>query len=482
MNIEPSLVHRLKRRSRRSGRGRVLASSATPRMMRIELVERRERRVVGVVIGDLVPQRAQRLGGLGHAGANLVVDRDAEDPGRRLHRAGDPQLPRSLGRAFGERPPGGGGRWRSTSAGPAVTSSISAVSATSRVSQPATDSPCQCSGCGASETRPRWGFRPKRLHNAAGTRIDPPPSVPSAAGTMPGGDRRRRAAARAPGRAVEVPRVAGEPEGHRLGDAHRAERGHVRPPDHDPARVPDPADHLGVRVGRRPVGGGPVGRDVAGDVGVVLDRDRNTGERRRRFRAGLPLNGLRLVERLLVVDGAKRVELGIEPLDPPQAGFHQLPRGHLARAKGLGLAAHSRECERRARPSSGSLGARRRAVLLREPSRRSRRPSRGCRAGEPEPGARARALEAGERDQTMSVASSVPRSQASAHQSSASVAARRRPAWAAAKVSQIGPQRRKSSLGVGGGLVVAEDAQRRVGRQQGARCRARGRRRSCCGS
>ena len=43
----------------------------------------------------------------------------------------------------------------------------------------------------------------------AGIRIEPPPSLACAIGTMPGGDRRRRAAARAAGRVLGVPGVAG---------------------------------------------------------------------------------------------------------------------------------------------------------------------------------------------------------------------------------------------------------------------------------
>src|SRR5262245_59966349 len=56
----------------------------------------------------------------------------------------------------------------------------------------------------------------------------------------------------------------------------------------------------------------------------------------------------------------------------------------------------------------------------------------------------------GDRDHTTSVASSVPRSQASAHQSSGPPRAAAT-AWPAAKVSQIGPQRRKSSWASGVG-------------------------------
>ena len=59
------------------------------------------------------------------------------------------------------------------------------MSATRRVSTPLTDMPCQARGRGASETRPRWGFSPTSPHHAAGMRIEPAPSEPSAAPTSP---------------------------------------------------------------------------------------------------------------------------------------------------------------------------------------------------------------------------------------------------------------------------------------------------------
>ena len=59
------------------------------------------------------------------------------------------------------------------------------MSATLRVSTPLTDSPCQPRARGAIEMRPRWGFRPNSPHHAAGIRIEPAPSEPSAAPTRP---------------------------------------------------------------------------------------------------------------------------------------------------------------------------------------------------------------------------------------------------------------------------------------------------------
>ena len=59
------------------------------------------------------------------------------------------------------------------------------MSATVRDTQPYTDSPFQCSMSGSSATRPRWGFSPKSAHDAAGTRIEPPPSEACAIPTIP---------------------------------------------------------------------------------------------------------------------------------------------------------------------------------------------------------------------------------------------------------------------------------------------------------
>ena len=65
-------------------------------------------------------------------------------------------------------------------------------------------------------SRPSVVFSPIRRRTAAGIRIDPPVSLPTASGTMPGGDRGGRIRpARTAGHAVEVPRVARRPAGRR---------------------------------------------------------------------------------------------------------------------------------------------------------------------------------------------------------------------------------------------------------------------------
>ncbi|SKX64337.1 Uncharacterised protein [Mycobacteroides abscessus subsp. abscessus] len=64
-------------------------------------------------------------------------------------------------------------------------SRISAVSSTFRHSGPITPRDFHRSTLGAADTRPRWSFSPYKPHHDDGSRIDPPPSPPIAAGTMP---------------------------------------------------------------------------------------------------------------------------------------------------------------------------------------------------------------------------------------------------------------------------------------------------------
>jgi hypothetical protein len=79
---------------------------------------------------------------------------------------------------------GGGAQLESPSSGPAITSSMAAQSPTVRVSAPSVDRKCSPRS-GALEIRPRDTFRPTRPVQAAGIRIEPPPSLPCATGTVP---------------------------------------------------------------------------------------------------------------------------------------------------------------------------------------------------------------------------------------------------------------------------------------------------------
>ena len=81
---------------------------------------------------------------------------------------------------------GEGERYASPGAGPATTSSNAALSRTVRVRawvQPT--GYANASSEGVFDTRPRDGFNPNSPHDEAGMRIEPPPSLPCAIGTIP---------------------------------------------------------------------------------------------------------------------------------------------------------------------------------------------------------------------------------------------------------------------------------------------------------
>src|SRR3954453_8787770 len=69
--------------------------------------------------------------------------------------------------------------------GPAIASSRAAASRTVRASGPCTDSPLISALSGAVETRPRLVLMPNRPLTLDGMRMEPPPSLPGAAGSNP---------------------------------------------------------------------------------------------------------------------------------------------------------------------------------------------------------------------------------------------------------------------------------------------------------
>src|SRR5436190_23630608 len=70
--------------------------------------------------------------------------------------------------------------------GALIASRIAAASLTLRVTAPSIVPPAQPSPTsGPSLTRPRVGLSPTSPHSLAGMRIDPPPSLACATGTMP---------------------------------------------------------------------------------------------------------------------------------------------------------------------------------------------------------------------------------------------------------------------------------------------------------
>src|SRR4051794_31605609 len=69
--------------------------------------------------------------------------------------------------------------------GPAIASSSAAASRPVRASGPCTDRPLISLLSGAVDTRPRLVLMPTRPLTLDGMRIDPPPSLPGAAGSRP---------------------------------------------------------------------------------------------------------------------------------------------------------------------------------------------------------------------------------------------------------------------------------------------------------
>ena len=88
------------------------------------------------------------------------------------------------------------------------------MSATVRVSTPSIPSG-ESPSSGAAEIRPRLGFRPTSPQQAAGMRIEPPPSLPCATGTIP-------AATAAAAPPEEPPGVRCRSHGLRVGPNRRA--------------------------------------------------------------------------------------------------------------------------------------------------------------------------------------------------------------------------------------------------------------------
>ena len=192
-------------------------------------------------------------------------------------------------------------------------------------------SPCS----GPRETRPRVGFRPTRPQQAAGIRIEPPPSLPWAIGTMP-----EATAEAAP--PEDPPGVREVSHGLRAGPKRRGSlTGRI--PNSGMLVLPTitkPASRM-----RRVTNESCVGDEVAEQVGAereghprhggrVLHGDRNARERTRVARA----DGVRGRERALGVDVDERVELGLKRLDALERRLHELARGDLALADHPGAA------------------------------------------------------------------------------------------------------------------------------------------------
>ena len=81
---------------------------------------------------------------------------------------------------------GAGAVYGSPGIGPAIASSVVAVSRTDRVTTPSwVKGPQNSPNPGPSDVRARVGFKPTRPHSLAGARIEPPMSLACATGTRP---------------------------------------------------------------------------------------------------------------------------------------------------------------------------------------------------------------------------------------------------------------------------------------------------------
>ena len=156
-------------------------------------------------------------------------------------------------------------------------------------------------------------------------RIEPPPSLAWAIGTMPAATAAALPPDEPPGVRSSVPRVARRAVAPRLGDGEDPELGRVGLAHGDEARVEqrrttapsnrrrEVAEQVGAK-GQRPAGPGRAD---------VLDRDRHAGERA--LVAGRDRVGRRSAP--VGVDEDERVEAAVQRLDALQRGLDQLAGG-----------------------------------------------------------------------------------------------------------------------------------------------------------
>ena len=186
---------------------------------------------------------------------------------------------------------GSGSGESSPGIGPRNASRTMAVSITERVSAPKVIQWLPSRSCGARGTRPLWGLSPNRPVHAAGMRIEPAPSTPSAAGTMPAAT----AAAEPP---LDPPGVRSTSHGLRVTpqvtdsvNGHRPSSGIVvLPTTTAPAARSRRTTSASLGGAGRERARSPAGH-LAGEIDLVLDRDGHPQQRRvlaRRPCAGRP--------------------------------------------------------------------------------------------------------------------------------------------------------------------------------------------------
>ena len=216
---------------------------------------------------------------------------------------------------------------------PLVASSRSAASATVRASGPMQVRPLKASASGQVEIRPRCGFRPTRPVQAAGIRIDPAPSDPSAAGISP-------AATAAAAPPLEPPGVWAVLQGLRVApNEGPSVNGHwptsgawVLPITIAPAsRSRRTTSWSPSAGGREPPQPKRVGCPVRSRSSLIAVGTPSSGAPSPR---GDPaVRGVGLLERLLGANHPERVEVGLGGLGATQRVLDQLPRGDAAGAQ-----------------------------------------------------------------------------------------------------------------------------------------------------
>ena len=217
----------------------------------------------------------------------------------------------------------------------------SAASSTPRVIGPATDSPFQSRAIGS---RPRVGLRPNRPHAADGIRIEPAPSVPSAAAASP-------AATAAPDPPLEPPGVRAR--SHGLCVAPNASDSVLGIVASSGTWVLPSSTQPAARSRRTISSSASAGPPWASEPHAVTWPAMSVSSL---IAIGTPFSGGASVaaagvgrvgrgERLVGEHDPERAQLRVEPLDPLEVELGQLARGDLARPDQLGLAREAGEGE-----------------------------------------------------------------------------------------------------------------------------------------
>ena len=177
--------------------------------------------------------------------------------------------------------------------------------------------PRQAGWCPVPGMRPGVGFSPQMPAKCAGTRIDPPPSLP-----MPPAEQPAAMAADSPpldsaGRVLEPPRVRRPAVQRVVRLVPHQHFGHVRRAEDDGACGAQPRDDDRVAGGDDPLARRTPGfAPEPGDLDRALDRDGQPAERPARQTArGLGVLRARLGERRLSAQVHERVELRLQARD-----------------------------------------------------------------------------------------------------------------------------------------------------------------------